>query len=313
MNHASATEISTEILRDGPHAGRRVAVRENHSIIDCEACGFKHALPLPDGKAMERAYRENYYAEEKPNFLSHAAEDQDWFSLSQTDKLEVLERLLPKDRRRLLDIGCGPGFFLATAAQRGWQVHGIEPSRQAAAHARNLGATVTEGFFGPDTAKDLGRFDVVTLTNMLEHVPDPIAILTEARDLLDPGGALCVGVPNDFSPLQIAGRAAVGAADWWVAPPHHLNYFDFSSLCALLVRLGFEPVERLTSFPMEAFLMMGEDYTKDPVLGRACHNKRKRFDLAFETAGLGETRRAFYRALAGAGLGREAVVVAVKP
>ena len=69
----------------------------------------------------------------------------------------------------------------------------------------------------------------------------------------------------------------------------------------------------MTSFPMEAFLMMGEDYTGDPVLGRACHNRRKKFDLAFEAAGLKETRRAFYRALAEAGLGREAVVIAVKP
>ena len=64
---------------------------------------------------------------------------------------------------------------------------------------------------------------------------------------------------------------------------------------------------------MEAFLMMGENYIGDPALGRACHNRRKNFDLAFEAAGLKETRRAFYRALAEAGLGREAVVIAVKP
>ena len=302
----------SEILRDGAHAGPCVAVRAHHRIIDCAACGFKHALPLPDVEAMERAYRENYYAEEKPNFLAHAGQDQDWFLLSQTDKLEILERLLPPHRRRLLDIGCGPGFFLQTAIQRGWNAHGIEPSRQAAAHARELGATVTEGFFGSRTAASLGRFDAITLTNMLEHVPDPVAILKEAHGALEPGGVLCVGVPNDFSPMQAAARAATGADDWWVAPPHHLNYFDFSSLSALLTRLGFSVAERTTSFPMEAFLMMGENYTADPALGRACHNRRKRFDMAFEAAGLKETRRAFYRALADAGLGREAVIIAVK-
>jgi hypothetical protein len=89
------------------------------------------------------------------------------------------------------------------------------------------------------------------------------------------------------------------ADDWWVAPPHHLNYFDFDSLSALVERLGFTVAERTTSFPMEAFLMMGDDYTKDAVLGRACHNRRKRFDLAFEAAGLKKVRHAFYRALAG--------------
>ena len=96
---------------------------------------------------LERAYREDYYASEKPTFLAHAGEDQAWAQLAQTDRLEIFETLLPPDRRRLLDIGCGPGFFLETAMRRGWLAQGIEPSRQAAAHARGLGASVTEGFF----------------------------------------------------------------------------------------------------------------------------------------------------------------------
>jgi hypothetical protein len=148
---------------------------------------------------------------------------------------------------------------------------------------------------------------------VLEHVPDPVAILKAAMGLLDSGGILCAGVPNDFSPFQIAARSAVNAGDWWVAPPHHLNYFDFDSLDALLTQLGLKVAERTTSFPMEAFAMMGENYTSDPALGRACHNKRKKFDFAFEAAGLKETRRDFYRALAKLGIGREAVVIAVKP
>ena len=63
---------------------------------------------------------------------------------------------------------------------------------------------------------------------------------------------------------------------------------------------------------MELFLLMGLDYTADPKLGRACHAQRKRFDLGLEAAGFKETRRAFYRALAHAGIGREAVVIAAK-
>jgi hypothetical protein len=124
---------------------------------------------------------------------------------------------------------------------------------------------------------------------------------------------LCINVPNDFSPFQIAGRAATSADEWWIAPPYHLNYFDFESAAGLLERLGLDIVERTTSFPMEAFLMMGDDYTRDRELGRACHKKRKRFDLALEAAGLKETRRAFYRALANSGMGREVVLIAVKP
>ena len=295
------------------HEGRRVARVKGYDIIQCDMCGFRHVLPLPDAAALERAYREQYYTEEKPTFLAHSGEDQHWAEIAQRDRLEIFERLLAASRRRLLDIGSGPGFFLKTAKAQGWQVLGIEPSRQAAAHARALGVDVVEGFFNEETADGLGRFDVVHLNNVLEHVPDPMWVVNAARDLLSRGGLICINVPNDFSPFQLAGRAAVGAAEWWLAPPHHLNYFDFESATGLLERLGFKVVERTTSFPMELFLMMGDDYTKDAALGRACHNKRKRFDLALETAGLKETRRAFYRALASAGVGREAVLIAQKP
>ncbi|MBU6297638.1 MAG: class I SAM-dependent methyltransferase [Alphaproteobacteria bacterium] len=295
------------------HEGRRVARVKGHDVILCENCGFRHVLPVPDEAQLEPAYRDLYYSEAKPSFLAHAGEDQDWAALGQTDRLESFEKQLGQGRRRLLDIGSGPGFFLHTAQARGWEVLGVEPSRQAAAHARSLGVEVVEGFFNAETAAGLCEFDAVHMNNVLEHVPDPAALIALARDRLSPGGLICIGVPNDFSPFQIAGRASTGAGEWWVVPHHHLNYFDFATAAALLERLGFRVAERTTSFPMEAFLMMGEDYTGDGELGRACHKKRKRFDLALEATGLRETRRAFYRALADVGLGREAVVIAVKP
>ena len=136
---------------------------------------------------MERAYREDYYASEKPTFLAHAGEDQAWAQLAQTDRLEIFESLLPPDRRRLLDIGCGPGFFLETAMRRGWLAHGIEPSRQAAAHARGLGRSVTEGFFNSESAVALGAFDVVHLNNVLEHIPDPAHLITLGARLAGAG------------------------------------------------------------------------------------------------------------------------------
>ena len=295
------------------HGGPLLAHVKGHDILECRVCGFRHAVPLPAPAALERAYRENYYAEEKPTFLNHAGEDQAWAELAQTDRLEIFERVLEPARRRLLDIGSGPGFFLKTAQTRGWDVTGIEPSRQAAAHARDLGVNVVEGFFNAESAPNLGRFDVVHMNNVLEHIPDPITLVSLARNLLEPGGIVCINVPNDFSPFQLAASAAQNTREWWLAPPHHLNYFDFASLTGLVEHLGMTVVERTTSFPMEAFVMMGENYIDDPVLGRACHTKRKKFDLALDNAGLKSVRRAFYRALADQGIGREAVVIARVP
>jgi SAM-dependent methyltransferase len=307
-----AAEKSARSLTWNGHTGQVITKVKEFDIIACGPCGFRHVVPLPDPAELDGVYREEYYTLEKPNFIAYAQEDQEWAELAQTDRLAIFERLLPRERRRLLDIGCGPGWFLKTAKERGWQVRGIEPSRQAAAHARSLGIEMVEGFFSARSAPALGNFDTVHLNNVLEHVPNPIEVLTLARDVLSPGGLLCVNVPNDFTPFQRSAAAALSLSEWWVAPPHHLNYFDFDSLAALYQRLGFTSLERTTSFPMEQFLMMGLDYTTDPALGRACHAQRKSFDLALERAGFTETRRAFYRALAEIGLGREAVLIGSK-
>ncbi len=306
-----ALAAQTSVAWNG-HEGPLVTRAKNYDIVACTLCGFRHVVPLPNPAQMMREYRDTYYVNEKPTFLTHAGEDQDWAELAQRDRLEIFERLVPRERRRLLDIGSGPGFFLRTAKERGWRVLGIEPSKQAAKHAREMGIEVVEGFFDADTAEGLGRFDVVHLNNVLEHVANPIELIAVARDLLADSGVLCINVPNDFTAFQEAARTARGIKQWWVAPPHHLNYFDFDSLSRLVERLGFAVREKTTSFPMEMFLLMGLDYTADPKLGRACHGQRKTFDLGLETAGFKETRRTFYRALAEAGIGREAVVIAVK-
>jgi 2-polyprenyl-3-methyl-5-hydroxy-6-metoxy-1,4-benzoquinol methylase len=309
---AAKTNISWSGADGASHDGPLVTRSKGYDLIACDVCSFRHVVPLPDPHELERAYREAYYTEEKPTFLAHAGEDQEWAELAQRDRLESFERLLPQTRRRLLDIGCGPGFFLKTAQERGWRVQGLEPSRQAAAHARGLGLPIIEEFFNATTATQLARYDVVHLNNVMEHVPNPLVVVRLARELLAPGGLLCLNVPNDFSAFQHSARSTLGLAEWWVAPPHHLNYFDFDSLSHLVTKAGFSIAERSTSFPMELFLLMGLDYTTNPELGLACHNQRKRFDLGLENAGFKETRRKFYRALAEAGIGREAVVIAVK-
>jgi SAM-dependent methyltransferase len=295
------------------HQGNVLAKAGGYDVVACETCGFCHVVPLPTAEDMAESYREIYYGDEKPAYLAEASEDQKWAALMQNDRLALMEKILGTNRRHLLDIGSGPGFFLKTAAERGWRARGIEPSRQAVRFARTLGCDVVEGFFDAESAPTLGSFDVVHLNNVLEHIPDPIGLLDLAQACIAPGGLICINVPNDFTPIQAAACRKTGLPQWWIAPPHHLNYFDFASIEALLARLGFERMARTTSFPMEMFLLMGEVYVGDATLGRACHKKRMAFDLALEEAGEGETRRAFYQALAAAGIGREVVAIARKP
>jgi SAM-dependent methyltransferase len=284
----------------------------DYRVIDCENCGFAHAWPLPSSEEMERAYAETYYAVEKPDYLIRAEADASWAAMFYEDRLAALADVLgPRSApTRLLDIGSGPGHFLMTARDQGLSVEGIEPSRQAAAYAAHKGLTIHNRVFDLDWARTQTPFDAVHSMNVLEHVADPIALLGAAHAILRPGGAICIGVPNDYNSLQAAARNA-GQRPWWVVPPHHLNYFGFDSLERLLRSCGFTPVSRLTSFPMETFLLMGRNYVGDDAAGRALHAERKAFDANLQSLDPA-IRRRFYKALSDEGFGREAIVIAKK-
>lgn len=294
------------------HSGAVLDQVKDYDVIACDACGFAHISPLPTPEELAAIYSREYYSDVKPDYLARAKEDAEWAQLTVDDKLSALEEKLPASRRRLLDIGSGPGFFLLRAQERGWAAEGIDPSEQACAHAKSLGVRVTEGFFTEQSAQSLGLFDAITLTNMLEHVADPINLIELAHGSLSPNGLLCVTVPNDYNMLQSTLRTADGIEPWWVAPPHHLNYFNFDTLSNLLSRSGFRPLARQTSFPMELFALMGDIYMNDVKLGRACHQKRVKFDTSFARAGQPLARQKFYEALANAGIGREAIIIAEK-
>ena len=152
---------------------------------------------------------------------------------------------------------------------------------------------------------------MIHLNKVLEHVASPTKMLQLSRKLVRPGGVVCVAVPNDFNPFQTAFVSRSGAPVWWVSPRHHINYFNFTSLEQLFRAAGLKPVERDTDFPMELFLLMGDNYTSDPGLGKALHAKRRTFDLALAHNDI-HTRRNFYRALASAGLGRVAIVYGIR-
>lgn len=294
------------------HKGKICDHRDGIGIMECETCGFRHVMPLPSPEELKQVYAQDYYKNEKPTYLKHAREDEEWANLAHRDRLDTFERVLGPIRRTLLDVGSGPGMFLKYADENGWSVCGVEPSAQAAAHTRDMGLKVIEDFFGPDMASEISPVDVINMNNMLEHVPNPGELIALAHDRLSDGGLLCLTVPNDYNPFQRALQEAEGFDSWWIAPKHHLNYFTFEGLSQFATRYGFNEVARLSSFPLEMFLLMGDNYIGNDSLGRQCHNKRKKFDMTLERANLGHVRRAFYRALGECGIGREAAIILQK-
>jgi 2-polyprenyl-3-methyl-5-hydroxy-6-metoxy-1,4-benzoquinol methylase len=141
---------------------------------------------------------------------------------------------------RLLDVGCGYGFFLKEMVQRDWQAEGIEISTTGLCYARDsLGLDVSDQPL-PRTDWPDGCYDVITLFYVIEHLPDPKAVLREAHRLLRPGGLLFLRWPHT-APIVKLMRPWTDRLKLYQAPSH---LFDFSpvTLYKILDQSGFHEI-----------------------------------------------------------------------
>ena len=280
--------------------------------------GYRRLDPLPDQSGIDRFY-EDGYAENTGGSAPDirrlkegaAAADVERRWRYETAYSDLLDELggLGLVGGHALDVGAGTGELLRYLSSRSgdrWTCEGVEPDARSTAMAVSDGLVISGRRLGDLDDRDAGTFDLVTLLNVLEHVIDPRQELQLVRRLIGDAGYLVVQVPNDFSTLQEVASTALGLDPWWIAIPDHVNYFDFESIESLLRQAGFEPVSRMGTFPMEFFLLAGINYVSDPELGAEAHRRRREIELALP----GERRRAFAKALAAAGIGRNCLVIA---
>ena len=278
--------------------------------------------PTPDADTLRAFYAGRYYQEAHGTYeASYSAEETAHRRLIADLMIHAVESARGRplgSRDTLLDVGCGEGWLLQAAADRGCRVRGMDFSAFALRrHHPELEPSV---FFGdvfealerPAAAAD--RADVCVLEHVLEHVADPERLLRSLPGALSPGGLLVITVPNDFSATQMLARE-VGAIEGepWVQPPEHLNYFNTDTLPRLLERAGYAVVGGYCSFPIDWFLLHpGSNYARLPEAGKAAHHARLKLDLMLAARGM-EAYHALASALFACGAGRSATVIARVP
>ena len=164
--------------------------------------------------------------------------------------LDRLVRLVPRKGARLLEVGCGHGWFLAGAHARGFLPFGIEPDSPVAARARALGSEVREGLF-PDCLREEERFDLIVFNDVFEHLADPRGALAACARHLSPGGLLVLNLPDANGTLFRLGSLLARAGSFalfdrlWQRgfPSPHVYYFRSRNLRALVEAGGFDWVE----------------------------------------------------------------------
>lgn len=146
------------------------------------------------------------------------------------------------DRGKLLDVGCGNGNFLNMMRNLGWEVSGIELSRQLALSARErFGIPVTIGTL-EDANLPSDYFDVITMSRLIEHVYNPIKLLNECRRIIKQGGKIVIRTPN----IESLGHKIFRDSCVHLDPPRHIFLFNAKALDLCVKRAGFR-VERLNT------------------------------------------------------------------
>ena len=168
--------------------------------------------------------------------------------------LKVIGRHAPG--RRLLDVGCAHGFFLATAREQNYEVTGVEPSPGMADFAEKaLGLRVVRGRLD-EAALGQEEWDVVSFTDSLEYVPDPVRALRTVAGHLSPRGILFLKVPNGayFSVRHaIEKRFGLGlSVDEAFSPSLRVAHYSIATLTRLVREAGLAPLELGASPPIDS-------------------------------------------------------------
>lgn len=213
--------------------------KQHFDISRCNACGFHFTNPQPEPAELGKYY-------ESDDYISHSDSEAGLVNkiykrvrkITLKRKLNLVNRLSAKGK--LLDVGCGTGYFLDSCKTDGWDTTGIEPGKQAREYAiSKFGLNVLE----EEKLNTLTphSFDVITMWHVLEHVPFLNERVAELKQLLKPGGTLIVAVPNRTS------HDAKHYGEHWAAwdVPRHLWHFSPDDIRKLFAKASMEVKEIL--------------------------------------------------------------------
>jgi 2-polyprenyl-3-methyl-5-hydroxy-6-metoxy-1,4-benzoquinol methylase len=225
----------------------------------CATCGLGVLDPRPDAEELSRLYAADYFLDQYDSGLKAGSAELKRRIAQEDHRVRFFRGM--KKRGRVLDIGCGMGYFLMACRESGYDVSGIDISEASAGYVRGeLAIPVRTGKIDEIDLPE-GSVDVVTMWHFLEHTPDPRIYLEHARRWLKKDGLIVVDVPN------FEGTDARKTWESWKGwqLPFHLYHFTPDTLTALLAHHGFRTIrtkdylsefvkERLAAIPIISLL-----------------------------------------------------------
>jgi 2-polyprenyl-3-methyl-5-hydroxy-6-metoxy-1,4-benzoquinol methylase len=213
-------------------------------VMKCRACGLVYVTPRLQGEALTAVYDAGYWQSSNPKARGYAnyARESALYLKTFEKRMGLVGKWVPQ-RARVLDVGCAAGYFLRVMQRHGHDVHGVEMSAAIAVEAQKaLGNDRVWIGMLDDAIAARGwndhSFDLVTMWDVVEHIPEPQPVLRRLRTLVKPDGRLILETQN------VASRWARLLKHRWHHYKHdeHLYHFDPVTIRRLLADCGFEVV-----------------------------------------------------------------------
>lgn len=210
-------------------------------VYRCRDCDIVFLNPPPPAEIGREYFAEAYAGHAAGNIYY----DDGFKERTSQLRLDVLSRY-GAPGRTLLDVGCGKGQFVSVARRNGWDAWGVEFDSGACEYARSHFGLQTVLNGSVDHPGLPQPFDVVTLWDVIEHVPDPVEIFRQAVARLRKGGLIVVRTANIRSWAFDRHRA-----QWWAFGSDHRFYFSPHSLGVAMQRAGLLVLDTLNREPAE--------------------------------------------------------------
>jgi 2-polyprenyl-3-methyl-5-hydroxy-6-metoxy-1,4-benzoquinol methylase len=199
---------------------------ETNHLCKCSSCGFVFCKPIPTAEELKKHY-EGYG---RNDYLS---------PITIKRYNELLDEMEPyRKNNRMIDVGCGIGYFLEEAKKRGWEVYGTEYTDEAVEICRQKGIIMHKGALN-SVSYEPNYFDVITSFEVIEHINNPREELEHFYNILRPNGLVYVTTPNFNSLLRYYLKSSYDN----ICYPEHLSYYTPKTIKRLFTSKGFKPLK----------------------------------------------------------------------
>ena len=225
----SSEEVSC--LGCGNHHFSYPYIKKFRWLLQCKSCGFMFVYPQPTKEELEEIYSENYFDEWGSKEAGNALRE----IKMKTYKKQLLEIRKFEDFHTILDIGCGLGYSLDSAVEQGYEITGVEFNEVIANEIRQRHEKIYTNL--DEILAKNEKYDVITLMEVLEHLPDLSKLFTELHQLTSENSLVMLTTIDADS-----GRAKFLRDGWYHIHHDHLWYFTPRICTELFERNGFQVV-----------------------------------------------------------------------